>query len=74
MCLSLQNFMLMLDQARGNGALSPSTLAVMGRMCGLFGLGLMEAGVGDLLEGGWISGEFYQGLINQGYKCNMLYF
>lgn len=51
----LQNFMQMLDQA-SNGALSPSTLAVMGRMCGLFGLGLMEAGVGDLLEGGWISG------------------
>jgi hypothetical protein len=56
-CLCFQNFMQMLDQARSNGALSPSTLAVMGRMCGLFGLGLMEAGVGDLLEGGWISGE-----------------
>lgn len=46
-----------LEQARGSGALGPSTLAVMGRLCGLFGLGLMEAGAGDLLEGGWLSGE-----------------
>jgi len=46
-----------LDEARSSGALSPSTLAVMGRLCGLFGLGLMEPGMGDLLEAGWLSGE-----------------
>jgi hypothetical protein len=52
-----QTFMQTLEQARGCGALGSSSLAVMGRLCGLFGLGLMEAGAGDLLEGGWLSGE-----------------
>jgi hypothetical protein len=46
-----------LDQARSSGALSPATLAVMGRMCGLFGLGLLEGGAGTLLEAGWLRGE-----------------
>lgn len=52
-----QTFMQTLDEARSSGALSPSTLAVMGRLCGLFGLGLLEPGMGDLLEAGWLSGE-----------------
>jgi hypothetical protein len=29
----------------------------MGRMCGLFGLGLLEGGAGTLLEAGWLRGE-----------------
>lgn len=45
-----------LDQARSSGSLSAPTLAVMGRMAGLFGLGLVEGGASDLLEAGWASG------------------
>ncbi len=47
-----------LDQARSNGALGPKTLAVMGRLCGLFGMGLVEGGLADLLEAGWMTGKF----------------
>jgi hypothetical protein len=45
-----------LQQARDSGSLSPSVLAVLGRVCCLFGLGLVEAGAGDLLEAGWMTG------------------
>lgn len=56
-CRAAQTFMQTLEQARSNGALGPATLTVMGRMCSLFGLGLLEAGAGDLLEAGWLTGE-----------------
>lgn len=55
---AVQTFMQTLDQGRSSGALSPTTLAVMGRLCSLFGLGLVEGGLADLLEGGWIAGEW----------------
>jgi hypothetical protein len=51
-----QTFMETLQQARDSNALSPSVLAVLGRVCCLFGLGLVEAGAGDLLEAGWMTG------------------
>jgi hypothetical protein len=57
-CRPLQTFMETLQQARDSGALSPSVLAVLGRVCCLFGLGLVEAGAGDLLEAGWMTGGF----------------
>uniref|UniRef100_A0A383WBN6 Acyl-coenzyme A oxidase n=2 Tax=Tetradesmus obliquus TaxID=3088 RepID=A0A383WBN6_TETOB len=53
----LQTFMDTLQQARDAGSLSPPVLAVLGRLCCLFGLGLVEAGSGDLLEARWMTGE-----------------
>lgn len=46
-----------LHQARSEGTLAPAILAVLGRCCTLFGLGLVEAGAADLLEAGWMSGK-----------------
>ena len=48
-----------LQQARAEGSLAPPTLAVLGRCCTLFGLGLVEAGAADLLEAGWMSGRWW---------------
>eukprot|EP00775_Hariotina_reticulata_P005806 gene5807-6046_t len=52
----LQTFMQTLDEARAQQQLMPATLAVLGRCCCLFGLGLLEAGAADLLEAGWLTG------------------
>lgn len=51
-----------LQQARDAGSLSPPVLAVLGRLCCLFGLGLVEAGSGDLLEAGWMTGRMQDAL------------
>eukprot|EP00878_Enallax_costatus_P005125 GHUV01005387.1.p1 GENE.GHUV01005387.1~~GHUV01005387.1.p1 ORF type:complete len:651 (+),score=176.60 GHUV01005387.1:188-2140(+) len=53
----LQTFMETLQQARAEGSLAPATLAVLGRCCTLFGLGLVEAGAADLLEAGWMGSK-----------------
>jgi hypothetical protein len=51
-----QTFMETLQQARDSRSLSPPLLAVLGRVCCLFGLSLVEGGAGDLLEAGWMTG------------------
>lgn len=44
-------------------ALAPEALAVLGRLAALFGLGLLERGLGDLLEDGYLTGEAWGGIL-----------
>lgn len=70
--LRLQTFMETLQQARAEGSLNPSTLAVLGRCCTLFGLALVEAGAADLLEAGWMTGKLERRDIGFLLRCRPL--
>jgi hypothetical protein len=41
----------------GGGGLGAATCGALGRLCILFGLSLLEAALGDLLEDGYVTGE-----------------
>ena len=44
-------------QLASGESLQPATCGALGRLCILFGLSLLEAGLGDLLEDGYMTGR-----------------